>query len=329
MYQIADMAVWHGRSDYAEGDLGLRWHQVVSGVVSRSVAGGVAIVGFSCDAGVLRNQGRGGAKYGPFVVRKMLANFPVRGQPNIVDAGNVVCTAVADDDGLEKAQDALASLLSYLLGRELSPIVIGGGHEIAYGSFTGLTRHLERFDACPLVGVINLDAHLDLRKGEKGSSGTPFRQIAEDCATKGWPFHYLCLGVSEFANTRSLFERGRALNAQWMTDDEIACVSIERIRNRIDEFILGVDHVYLSICLDVLPASVAPGVSAPAAAGVALQTIEAIVSWVAKCGKLRLADIAELNPKLDIDDRTARVAARLAARLAEEWINGADRGKDE
>jgi formiminoglutamase len=62
---------------------------------------------------------------------------------------------------------------------------------------------------------------------------------------------------------------------------------------------------------------VAPGVSAPAARGVALDVIEPIIDAVAGSGKLRLADIAELNPALDIDQRTARVAARLVARVLE------------
>ena len=64
-----------------------------------------------------------------------------------------------------------------------------------------------------------------------------------------------------------------------------------------------------------------PGVSAPAAHGVALETVEAVLDAVAASGKLRLADIAELNPALDIDQRSARVAARLAARIANNIAN--------
>jgi formiminoglutamase len=50
---------------------------------------------------------------------------------------------------------------------------------------------------------------------------------------------------------------------------------------------------------------------------VALEVVEPILDLVAASGKLRLADIAELNPAHDIDGRTARVAARLVARLVE------------
>jgi formiminoglutamase len=76
-----------------------------------------------------------------------------------------------------------------------------------------------------------------------------------------------------------------------------------------------VDCAYLSICLDVLPASVTPGVSAPAARGVSLETIELLVETVKATGKLVVADIAELNPDFDQDNRTAKVAARLVYQI--------------
>src|SRR5690606_3611586 len=102
----------------------------------------------------------------------------------------------------------------------------------------------------------------------------------------------------------------------WMLDEEMSTEHRTEIASRLDAFLQTVDHVYFTICLDVLPAWVAPGVSAPAARGVALELIEALADQVVKSGKMRLADIAELNPDFDIDHRSARVAARLVARIA-------------
>ena len=68
--------------------------------------------------------------------------------------------------------------------------------------------------------------------------------------------------------------------------------------------------------LDALPAHVAPGVSAPAARGLALEVAEALVDDVLASGKLALFEVAELNPRLDLDGRTARVAARLVEQVA-------------
>lgn len=69
--------------------------------------------------------------------------------------------------------------------------------------------------------------------------------------------------------------------------------------------------MHLSIDLDVLPAAVAPGVSAPAAYGVPVEVLEAVCRRVAESGRLRVLDIVELCPRLDIDGRTAKTAARL------------------
>ena len=60
-----------------------------------------------------------------------------------------------------------------------------------------------------------------------------------------------------------------------------------------------------------MPASEAPGVSAPATLGVPFETVLRIVTTVAQHPKLRALDLAEVNPNSDIDNRTARLAARL------------------
>ena len=60
-------------------------------------------------------------------------------------------------------------------------VVLGGGHETAYGSHLGLGPR-------PRLGVLNLDAHFDLREAERPTSGTPFRQIAADRHEAGVDF---------------------------------------------------------------------------------------------------------------------------------------------
>jgi len=310
----ATLPGWQGRIDAEEGELGRRWHQLAAAAPAAGPLDGVTLVGFACDAGVARNHGRIGAAEGPAALRALLGNTPVRHVNKLWDAGDVRCVG----DALEPAQAELSERLADLLGRGTFPITLGGGHEIAYGSFGGLARHLAaQGGSAPRIGVINFDAHFDLRLAERASSGTPFRQIAEDCAARGWPFHYACLGVSDYANTRALFERAEQLGVCWRRDEEMGIDRLAESRAQLEQFLAGVDHVYLTVCLDVLPAAVAPGVSAPAAHGVALDVVEALIDTVLASGKLRLADVAELNPRLDIDSHTARVAARLVARVAD------------
>lgn len=318
MYISPDMTLWKGRIDEAEGPAGRRWHQVVQ-PLSADAAQGVVLTGFACDAGVHRNHGRPGARKGPAAIRAMLSNMPVNQCDRIYDAGDVVTQAIGAHDGLEQAQDELSEHLAGVLNRGHLPITLGGGHEIAFGSFEGLARYLASHeDAAPRVGIINLDAHFDLRQAEHASSGTPFRQIAENCERRGWAFNYCCLGVSQFANTQALFDRAASLGVEWLLDEEMGINDRTAVLLRLDAFLHSVDHVYFTICLDVLPAYIAPGVSAPAARGVPLEVVEALADHVAASGKMRLADIAELNPEYDIDNRSARVAARLVARIANQ-----------
>ena len=318
MHHKPDMSRWQGRVDATEGDLGKRWHQIVTPLEDASRHGGVALIGFACDAGVARNNGRTGARQGPAALRAVLGNMPVRRCHLIADAGDIVPVGDGDDDGLERAQGELAAAVADVLSRGKLPVAMGGGHEIAFGSFSGLARHLETKEKAPRIGVINLDAHFDLRMADRASSGTPFRQIAEDCQTRGWPFHYCVLGISEFANTQALFERARALGVRWMLDEEMHVAALDKIRTTVADFMAQVDHVYFTVCLDVLPATIAPGVSAPAPRGVPLEVVEPVIDMIAGSGKLRLADFAELNPSHDVDQHTARVAARLLARVVEK-----------
>ena len=192
------MAAWSGRID-PEAD-SARWHQRIQALAEDSQPG-LALLGFACDEGVRRNQGRVGAAGAPQSVRKALANLAWHRQAPAYDAGDVTC----EDGDLEAAQARLAHNVCALLDAGHLPLVIGGGHEVAFGSWSGLAEHLSGQRA-PRIGIVNFDAHFDLRDPTHvHSSGTPFAQIAEQCAARGWPFRYACLGVSRASNTRALF----------------------------------------------------------------------------------------------------------------------------
>lgn len=298
---------WQGRIDAAEGPDALRWHQVV-GALEPGLPPGIALVGFACDEGVRRNQGRPGAAQGPRALRHALGNLAWHGTRPLWDAGDV---AAAGED-LEADQERLASTVRQLVEGGHRPIVLGGGHETAWGSFLGLaTARPDR-----RIGIVNIDAHLDLRRSAEASSGTPFAQAAEFCERARIPFDYLCIGIAEPANTLALFRRAHELGARLWLDEQVSDASLPAIVTGIQEFAAPVDAIHLSLDLDVLPASVMPAVSAPAARGVALAHVEALIEAVRATGKLALADVVELNPCHDSDGRGARTAARLVWRLA-------------
>lgn len=309
MTEIEKDYIWNGRVDSEETKgLANRLHEIISPFTKQENA--LALVGFCSDEGVRRNKGRIGAKKSPNILRSAIANLPWPPSKKIYDAGNITCI----NQDLEKAHEDLAEQVKACLDHNNLTVVLGGGHEIAYGSWLGMIQHFQQKPAStlPSIGIINLDAHFDLRKDSNGaSSGTPFYQIAKACEKDNIPFNYCCLGVSDIANTEALFQRADNLNVSYRRDNKMGIHQLDETMLQVNKFINKVDVIYLTIDLDVLPASVMPGVSAPAPLGVDLVVIETIIEAITKSGKLTLADIAEYNPNYDIDNCSARVAARL------------------
>lgn len=315
-----DMSLWSGRIDAVDGDAGRRWHQVVR-PHSGGEPPGTVLLGLASDIGVTRNSGRAGAAEGPAALRRALGNLAWHGGPDdrLFDAGDIACAG----DDLEAAQDEYATLLAGLLRAGHAPIGMGGGHEIAWGAYQGIERALRGHGRLERLGIINFDAHLDMRRLQKpgqGTSGTPFLQIAEARAAAGLEFRYLCIGAAEPANTPALLQRAGAHGAQVVLDVDAGHPAVE---TRLREFIADSSAIYVTFCLDVLPPAVVPGVSAPSGLGVALHRAIALLRETLRCcghrtpaSKLLLSDVAELNPKFDPDGRTARTAARIVYEMA-------------
>ncbi len=323
---------WQGRHDGEDGEFGRRVHHIVDtsgasallnqndAASAKIVHSGVALVGFACDAGVARNKGRIGAKKSPDLIRRALANLAWHHNAPIFDLGTVVC----DDDNLEASQDACSDLIASALV-SFPVITLGGGHEVAWSSFHGLAKYFQNRNKnkAPKIGIINFDAHFDLRRYEPGhtqlktSSGTPFFQMQQYCEQQNWDFHYACLGVSRASNTLALFNRADDLNVWYVEDHELSHHKHDYHLTQLTHFIDDCDVLYLSIDLDVFPASVAPGVSAPAARGVSYDNLAPFLERIlSHPEKLKIADIAEYNPTYDVDSQTAKLAARLCWDIA-------------
>ena len=305
---------WQGRIDAGEQGDTRRMFQIVGAEDLADGPAKAAVLGFASDAGVRRNKGRPGARSGPDAIRRMLAGLPAHELEALWDAGDIPCVG----DALEQAQDQLGERVGRILDTGTRLVVLGGGHEVAWGSFQGLHRHLRRRAAregCERPGsilIVNLDAHFDLRTSRPASSGTPFDQILEHCRLRNQPVSYAVFGISRLGNTAALFQHARDLGVFHVEDVDMREHHLDTRLADLDRLMAQADHIYLTIDLDCLPASVAPGVSAPAAYGIPMAMVEALIRHVKASGKLRLADLAEMNPDYDIDGHTARVAARLA-----------------
>ncbi|WP_439183053.1 formimidoylglutamase [Carboxylicivirga taeanensis] len=300
---------WKGRVDSTSDTSAFRWHQVIRPInltAPHSAIKGrinICFLGFCCDEGVKRNLGRPGASKGPASIRKEMANWPANHQPHVqlFDAGDITCR----DNNLEEAQKALAIAVRTILDHGYFPILLGGGHEIALGHFNGILQAKEMAPA-----IINFDAHLDLRPvRDKGSSGTMFNQIYQLCLAHNKPYNYLCIGPQTYANTPSLFNMADAIGAEYILAKEVKPSTIQQVENQIQNYLIDKSMVYLTLCTDVLSAAHAPGVSAVQPFGLEPDLVLQLIKSIITTGKVCSIDFAEVSPRFDADNRTAKLIA--------------------
>lgn len=266
-----------------------------------------ALIGFRCDEGVRRNNGRIGAAEGPAAIRHALAKLPVQKQNfHCYDVGSITC---ADGD-LEATQQALGAIVELLLDHQMIPIILGGGHELAWGHYQGIVRKYPNKH----LGIINFDSHFDMRPLQaknQGTSGTAFLQIAEAHASAERRFDYNCIGIQHTGNIRQLFETARHYDTKIILADELHQGQQQKCVDFVDRVIDQNEIIYMSLCLDVFAAAYAPGVSANQPFGLAPWDLIPFIRQLAAGGKVIGFDICELSPRYDVDQHTAKLAAIL------------------
>ncbi len=307
--------VWTGRIDHPTDPDAARFHQAVKLISLEDVPAYskqadkklFAIVGFCCDEGVRRNKGRVGAADGPKKIRSELAKLPANFNESsiLLDVGDIHCL----DQDMEGAQRELSLVVSFLLDHDITPLVLGGGHEIVYGHYLGVAKHEAKKSETPPI-IINLDAHLDLRPtNDGGTSGTSFNQIAEEHLKEGKPFDYICIGTQTYGNTRSLYQRAKKLGVSYYDAKDITESSKGHVLNQVLTRMSNHSSAYLTLDFDVINAAHAPGVSSPQPFGISPDLLLYFVKAILRTGKVKSLDIAEVSPRYDDDNQTAKLAA--------------------
>jgi formiminoglutamase len=314
-YKPADVLDWSGRVDSEDNFDTFRWHQWMEFIdlndttlAPFSGELGFVFIGFCCDEGVRRNLGRPGASNGPKSIRKELSNLPCSFTQKIklFDSGNIYCKNIT----LEESQSLLSEAVEKLLSLNLFPIVLGGGHEVAFGNYNGILNYLSLNNPKPSIGIINFDAHFDLRPYPNGgSSGTMFRQIADICSEKSLNYSYFCLGIQKHSNTIELFKTADRLGATYILAKDIISSDDFTILEKLDDFIKLQDHIYVTICSDVFSTAFAPGVSASQPLGLDPERVLKFLKYILKSNKVICFDIAEVSPRFDQDNTTANLAS--------------------
>jgi len=285
------------------------WHQVVR--VSPNLAFDsssdkkVGILGYAGEEGVHRNKGRLGTGEGPAAIRKLLGTlaFHLPESLPLVDYGDIFTW----EGDLEASHRVITDLTYQLLKSNHFPVWLGGGHDLAFAHGSGVLQFAQ--ETGKKLGIINLDAHFDLRPlvAGKGHSGSPFYQLASNHPNE---FHYLALGIQRAANPKSLFETADQVQAKYLVMEDFRLQRWEYMEEQISWFLDRVDAIYLTVDMDGFSSAFAPGVSAPSPIGFDPEVAFKVFELITKSKKLISLDVVELNPSYDQDQATARLAAR-------------------
>jgi agmatinase len=267
----------------------------------------VAVVGVPFDAGVTY---RPGARFGPSAIRqasRLLRPYnpaldvsPFAGL-QVVDAGDIAANPFDITEGLAAVQAALRELTD----EARRVVVLGGDHTVALPVLRSLAAQYGP------IALVHCDAHLDTWDTYFGAAythGTPFR--------RAWEEGLLLEDKSMHVGTRGpLYSAGDLVDDARMgfsivssreMDDIGARGVVERIRERV-----GDAPVYLSIDIDVLDPSFAPGTGTPEPGGLSSRELLAIVRGLDGTNVVG-GDVVEVSPAYDHAEITAIAAANLA-----------------
>lgn len=276
----------------------------------------VTIVGVPQHIGVERNGGRVGAAQAPSQIRIALNKLATSGCIEAITAKKLVIADVGDIDcegkTLEQIADTQYDVVSELLQLGHVPIVLGGGHDVAWPTLRAMEGTGKSF------GVINIDAHADVRPlldDTKAHSGSAFRQLLDQTNSQLLPAGFVEFGLQHHAvaHQHLLYLQSKGMHAMMLPD----------IRRKGTQFMwqeawqkaASAHSVYVSLDMDAFSSAFSPGVSAPAADGFMPHEIAGCLYQAACSGSLTVFDVVEYNPEYDVDNRTAKLAATMIAEV--------------
>ena len=231
---------------------------------------------------------RPGSRFGPHAIREASQNLEAYCLRNGLDVEDLSVNDIGDLDIVENVEGMLERLqlvLIDVLGADKKPIVLGGEHTITYGC-------MKAIDGAALV---SFDAHLDLRDeylGSKLSHATFMRRLCEQFGSEG----VFEVGVRALCSEELDFVE--EMDLKYITSRDISLEGTEETIRRIREGLSNFERVYVSIDMDVLDPSYAPGVGNPVPEGLSPTTLLDILHGV--CDRRVVGfDVVEVTPQCD------------------------------
>lgn len=286
----------------------------------------VAVIGAPLDLGA----GRRGVDMGPSAIRYagLDARIVELGR-RCVDWGDVV-TAVAEASAvgdervrflpqIKETCERIAGLVAQAVEEGFLPLVLGGDHSVALGTLGGLAR------ASGPGGVLWLDAHGDLNRPATSPTGNvhgmPLAAAlglgGPEFESESYPLPALDSRRVALFGVRSLDPAERELLAELdalvFTMSDLDRVGVEPAMRDALAHVAGPGFVHVSLDLDVLDPEVAPGVGTPVRGGLSYREAHLALELVAESGLVGSLEVVEVNPILDRENQTGKLAVELVA----------------
>jgi len=235
------------------------------------------------------------------------AGRPTEGRAKYLAATEQVCRDLADEVADAVADGAV-------------PLVLGGDHSIAIGTVGGVARDRD-------LGIVWFDAHGDFNTPTTTPSGNVHGMSVAAILGRGafadsdWaaaptvdPENVVMVGLRDLDDPEREALRESDVTAFSMTDiDQRGLPAVTR--EAVDVATDGTDGVHVSLDMDFLDPTEAPGVGTPVRGGASYREGHTAMELVSRAAGPALAslEIVEVNPILDDHNRTAELAVELAA----------------
>ena len=272
----------------------------------------VAIVGAPFD---INTTYRPGARFGPRALRSAAYDpgtyhldlgLDIFEWLDVVDAGDAYCPHGQS----ARSHSNIESKVTDVLKADAFPVVIGGDHSITYPSATAVARKY----GWGKVGLLHFDAHADTAPDSYGSpigQGSPMRRLIEDGVVPGR--NVVQVGLRGYWPGADVLAWMAEQGVRIHTMDAIDRHGLQRVLDQaIDEVRDGVEHVYVSLDIDVLDPSVAPGTGGLEPGGLTTRELLPALRRVAAEAEICGMDVVEVSPLLDNRSRITAIAAHRA-----------------
>lgn len=294
----------------------------------------ISIVGVPIDLGQMRrgvDMGPSAIRYAGVVERLEKLGYEIKDigdiEIGVADRGHDSSNNLRNLKAVAEGNERLAKKIDGIIQQNRFPLVLGGDHSIAIGTLAGVAKHYKE------LGVIWYDAHGDLNTADTSPSGNihgmplaaslgyghPSLTEIGNYSPKIKPENVVVIGARDLDDGEKAFIKEN--NIKVYTMHEIDRLGMAQVMEQTIDYLKNrTDGVHLSLDLDGLDPNDAPGVGTPVLGGISYRESHLAMEMLAESHLITSAEFVEINPILDRENQTAKVAVALMGSLFGEKL---------